>query len=211
MTAAGDRPRAFASPAAFRAWLAEHHADTDALVVRLWKVHARHRGLTYKDAVDEALCAGWIDGVRKSLDADSFSVRFTPRRKRSIWSQVNLRRIAELEREGRLLPAGKAALATRDPKREKLYSFEQRPKEPDRAVERAIAAVPAAAADWAKRPPWYRRTSTHWVTSAKRDETRARRLQTLVDACARGEPIEVLRPRPGVAKPKRPAAARRSR
>lgn len=185
-------PRAFRSAAAFRAWLAEHHATARELVVRCCKIHAAHRGVTYAEALDEALCYGWIDGVRRRVDADTFSVRFTPRKRRSTWSRVNIRHVERLTREGRMAKPGLAAFAAREEGRTGLYSFEQR----------AVKLAPGHAEEfrehadaWSyfqKQPPWYRRTSTHWVMSAKRAETRARRLATLIDYSARGRPIPPL-------------------
>src|SRR5262245_53465436 len=106
-------PVAFRSAARFRAWLERHHGTADALRVRLFKVHAAHRGMTYKEALDEALCFGWIDGVRHGLDADSFPIRFTPRRPNSIWSAVNIRRVGELQALGRMRPPGEKAFRAR--------------------------------------------------------------------------------------------------
>src|SRR5512147_1648704 len=105
----GAAPRRFATPAGFRAWLARHHATTDELVIRCYKVHASHLGMTYSEALDEALCHGWIDGVRRSVDEDTFSVRFSPRRTGSRWSHVNTRRARKLRAAGRMTPAGLAA------------------------------------------------------------------------------------------------------
>ncbi len=106
-------PRSFAGPREFRAWLEEHHARVTELLVRCWKTQARHRAMTYRQALDEALCLGWIDGVRRSLDEASFSVRFTPRKPKSAWSAVNVARVGELRAEGRMHPAGLAAFDAR--------------------------------------------------------------------------------------------------
>ncbi|HKA90431.1 MAG TPA: YdeI/OmpD-associated family protein [Haliangiales bacterium] len=190
------QPRAFASAAEFRAWLARHAGEPE-LVVRLYKTHARARGMTYKEALDEALCFGWIDGVRRSIDADTFSVRFTPRKPKSYWSAVNIRRARELEAEGRMAPAGLAAFRDRAVARER-YSFESRVRELGPAETKALRARARAWAYYQAQPPWYRRTSAFWVMSAKKAETRARRLAQLIAASEKGEPIGPLR-RPGKA------------
>jgi len=121
----GRKPRAFPGPAAFRAWLEEHHARTTELFVRCRKTQARHGGITYRQALDEALCLGWIDGVRHSLDETSFSVRFTPRKPQSAWSAINIARVGQLQKEGRMHPAGLAAFQARV---KTSYSYESRPR-----------------------------------------------------------------------------------
>ena len=142
-------------------------------------------GVTYAQALDEALCFGWIDGVRRSVDADSFSIRFTPRKPRSIWSRINVGHVDRLQKEGRMMPAGVAAFEARDEKRTGVYSFENRPKElPPEMLETFRANRPA----WTffeEQPPYYRRTMVYWILSGKKEETRARRLALLVDCCAR--------------------------
>jgi uncharacterized protein YdeI (YjbR/CyaY-like superfamily) len=162
------------------------------LVVRCCKIHAAHRGVTYAEALDEALCYGWIDGVRRSVDADTFSVRFTPRKPRSTWSRVNVRHVERLTREGRMAEPGLAAFAGRDDRRTGVYSFEQRSVKLGREYAREFRDNAAAWSYFQTQPPWYRRTSTHWVMSAKRAETRAKRLATLIDYSARGRPIPPL-------------------
>lgn len=186
-------PVSFKTPAALRAWLAKHHARAGELVMRVWKVHAATRGVTNSQAVDEMLCVGWIDGVRHAIDEDSFRVRFTPRKRTSNWSAVNIRRYGELEREGRVGPAGQAAFAARTDARSGVYSFEQaQPIELPPAMVKQLRANPQAWGFWQARPPWYRKTSAHWVMSAKQEATRARRLAVLVDCCARGAGIPPL-------------------
>lgn len=186
-------PVSFETPAALRAWLEKNHAKTGALVLRVWKVHAAARGVTNGQAVDEMLCFGWIDGVRHAIDEHSFRVRFTPRKATSIWSAVNIRRFGELDAQGRVTPAGRAAFAARTDERSRVYSFEQaQPVELPLAMVAQLRANPKAWAFWQARPPWYRKTSAHWVMSAKQDATRARRLATLVACCERGAAIPPL-------------------
>jgi uncharacterized protein YdeI (YjbR/CyaY-like superfamily) len=184
------RAKAFASPAAFRAWLARHHATTTELFVRCAKVGAG-RGLTYRQALDEALCMGWIDGVRHAWDADSFSVRFTPRKPRSEWSAVNIRRYRELLAEGRVRPPGRRAFESRV---KSAYSFESRPRTLAPAFLRRFRTSVRAFRFFEAQPPWYRRTCSFWVMSAKQPETRARRLARLISYSERGLGVPPLKP-----------------
>jgi uncharacterized protein YdeI (YjbR/CyaY-like superfamily) len=180
--------RTFRGPAAFRAWLEKRRDDRSELLVRCYKTHASHKGLTYRQALDEALCFGWIDGVRRSLDDVSFSVRFTPRKPRSAWSTVNIKRFRELQAEGRVHASGLAAFDVRVKSR---YSFETRPVVLAPAYLRRFRANRAAWRFFEEQPPWYRRTSVFWVMSAKREETRARRLALLI---AKSEAREAIPP-----------------
>jgi len=188
------QPLFFATPAAFRAWLAAHHASASELWVGFHKRGSGLPSLTWPESVDEALCFGWIDGVRRSVDATSYAIRFTPRRAKSTWSAINIARLSELAAAGRVEPAGAAAFARRSEAKSAVYSYEQRQAARlSAAEEKAFRAERAAWRDFERRPPWYRRTATHWVTSAKRAETRSRRLARLV-ACSRaGEPLPQLR------------------
>jgi uncharacterized protein YdeI (YjbR/CyaY-like superfamily) len=186
-------PTSFRSAAALRAWFVRHHANSEALSVRIWKAHALDRGIGYSDALDEALCFGWIDGVRHRLDDDSFSIRFSPRKPRSIWSAVNIRRARALERAGRMRPPGLAAFRARQAARSGIYAFEQKPRALSPSEAKAFRANARAWSYFKARPPWYQRTSTYWVVSAKRDETRSRRLELLIRRSARGEDIPPLR------------------
>ena len=176
-------PRGFRTPAAFRAWLERHHRTTPELVVRLYKLEFAGRGLTYGQALDEALCFGWIDGVRRSLDAESFSVRFTPRKPRSIWSRVNVAHVERLRAAGRMTEAGLAAYAARDEARTGIYSFERDAVELDPALARRFRANRGAWAYFQAQPAGYRRLNVFRVMSAKRAETRERRLDLLI-ACS---------------------------
>ena len=176
----------FASAAAFRAWLRKNHASVPELLIGFWKVHTGKPGLTYLEAVDEALCYGWIDGIKKRYDDDAFTHRFTPRRKRSIWSAINIRKAQALEKAGRMAEPGRAAFALRDPKRSRVYSFENRDRVLDPEYERRLRSNRKAWAFFEKQPPGYRRLMTHWIMSAKREETRERRLARLIAESARG-------------------------
>lgn len=182
----------FAGPAAFRAWLATNHASAGELYVRCAK--AGVPGLTYRQALDEALCIGWIDGVRHSIDAASFSQRFSPRRPRSAWSTVNIRRYRELLAEGRILPAGRTAFESGVKSR---YSFESRPKALAPALLRRFKAERDGWAFFESQPPGYRRLCCFYVMSAKQAVTRERRLGVLMAHSARGRRL------PGLDRPKR--------
>lgn len=180
------RPRAFRSAAAFRAWLERNHDKASELVLRCYKVHAKHRGLTYPEALDEALCFGWIDGVRRAHDADSFTQRFTPRRPGSNWSAVNIRRAKALEAAGRMHAAGLVAFNVRKTYRDRQDVF-------DAASLRRFRANPGAWAYFQQRPPGYRRLCALWVMDARREETRTKRLNQLIEYAERGEILPALR------------------
>ncbi len=197
-------PRAFRSAAAFRSWLDAHHATESELLVRCFKKEARRRGMTYAEALDEALCFGWIDGVRRSLDEHSFCVRFTPRKAKSYWSAVNRRHAERLEAEGRMHAAGRAAFGRAAEAEAGKYSFEGRPQELSPAFEKRLRARPRAWAFYQQQPPWYRRTSAFWVMSAKRAETRERRLLELIACSEEQRPVGPL----AWAKSARPARRR---
>lgn len=193
-----NAPRFFASAAAFSRWLAANHAKASELVVGLRKVHVVRRGLTYAEALDEALCWGWIDGVRRAHDADAFTVRFTPRKRGSIWSLVNVRHVARLEQEGRMRAPGRAAFAARDPDKTGVYAFERGAAELGAAAKRAFRAHAKAWSFWQAQPPGYRRSATHWVVSAKQETTRARRLAQLITDSAAGRRLaQLARPTKG--------------
>jgi uncharacterized protein YdeI (YjbR/CyaY-like superfamily) len=185
-------PRFFATPDAFREWLVKHHERRTELWVGFHRRATGRASITWDEAVEEALCVGWIDGIRKSVDDESYAIRFTPRKKASSWSAVNVRRVEQLLREGRMRPAGLAAFEARTAERTGIYSHEQARVRLDPEYERELRATPAAWEFWQSRPPGYRRTATWWVMSAKREETRRRRLATLVDDSANGRTIALL-------------------
>jgi len=178
-------PRAFRSAGALRAWLAANHRTTGELILRCYKKHAAHRGVTYPEALDEVLCVGWIDGHRRSLDADSYSIRLTPRTARSIWSRVNVAHAERLMAAGRMTGAGLKVFQGRDQSRTGLYSFERPPMKFEPRMTRQFRADTKAWAWFEAQPPSYRRLTTYWVMTAKRESTRERRLEKLIDASAR--------------------------
>ena len=175
------KPTYFRTPADFRAWLDANHEKASELLVGFHKKGSGRPSITWPESVDEALCFGWIDGVRRSLGETSYTIRFTPRRPTSIWSSVNVARVKELGKQGRLRPAGRRAFEARRAEKTGVYSFEQkRPARLSKEQEAALRANRRAAAFFDAQPPWYRRTATHWVIRAKRPETRARRLAQLI-------------------------------
>ena len=186
----------FRNPAAFRAWLRRNHCAESGLLVRIYKVHAAERGMTYAQALDEALCFGWIDGVRRSLDAESFTIRFSPRTPRSIWSRINVAHVERLIREGRMEKPGLAAFAARSEERTGVYSFERAAARLAPALERRFRAAAAAWKHFQAEAPWYRRTTTHWIMSGKKEETRLRRLELLIACSKKGVRIPALRREP---------------
>ena len=186
------KPTFFASAAAFRRWLERNHAEASELWIGFWKLGSGKKGLTYAEAVDESLCFGWIDGLRKRLDDHAFIQRFTPRRVRSIWSAINIAKVEALRTAGRMTQPGLAAYALRDPKRSYAYSFENRDRVFDPAYEGRFRAKKKAWTFFAAQPPGYRRIATHWVMSAKRAETRDRRFAQLITDSAAGRRIAAI-------------------
>jgi uncharacterized protein YdeI (YjbR/CyaY-like superfamily) len=183
---AASKLTAFKTPVQFRAWLAKNHKTSSELPLQIFKVHAADRGVTYAQALDEALCYGWIDGVRRSVDADSFSIRFTPRKPRSIWSRINVGHAERLIKAGRMTKAGLAAFEARDEKRTAVYAFENQPKELSPELAKIFKANKTAWTFFEKQAPYYRRIVSFWVMGGKQEATRARRLEALIECCARG-------------------------
>jgi uncharacterized protein YdeI (YjbR/CyaY-like superfamily) len=185
----------FPDPAAWRSWLARHHERRPHLWVGFHKRATGRPSITWPEAVDQALCFGWIDGIRKSIDEARYKIRFTPRRATSLWSKINIQRVAALTRQGLMQPAGLVAFGKR--KRTGVYSYEQtRRARLPLAFEQRFRAETAAWAYFQERPPWYRKAVTHWVVSAKKEETRERRLGLLIEHSSAGRLIPPLR-RPG--------------
>jgi uncharacterized protein YdeI (YjbR/CyaY-like superfamily) len=184
-------PAFYATPEEWRGWLEAHHADEREHWVGFHKVGSGHRSITWPEAVDHALCFGWIDGVRRRVDETSYTIRFTPRKATSRWSMVNVRRVGELTEAGLMHPAGAAAFAART--ETGTYSYEQRDAAAfDAEREARLRANAAAWEHWSAQAPWYRRTATHWVMSAKREDTRDRRLARLIEDSAAGRPVGPL-------------------
>ena len=178
----------FESAARFRDWLEAHAATETELIVGFYKVGSGKASLTWPESVDVALCFGWIDGVRNRLDDESYKIRFTPRRKSSIWSAINVAKVEDLIAQNRMQPAGLAAYAMRTKAKTGIYSFERAaPAELDAAQICRFKEHLQAWQYFESAPPGYKRTVTHWVTSAKQSATRERRLAQLIDACTAGK------------------------
>jgi len=188
------KPAFFASPDAFRAWLEKHHEQAQELWVGFHKKSSGQPSLTWPESVDAALCFGWIDGIRKSVSASSYTIRFTPRKPDSTWSAVNIKRAGELTKMGLMQSAGLKAFARRQDDKSAIYSYEQRKtaklsdvyEEKFRANKKAWDFFQAQA-------PWYRRTASFWVISAKKEETRLKRLAMLIQESGHGKSIVPLK------------------
>lgn len=185
--------RFFATPDELRDWFGANHQTADELWLGYYRKSTGYPSVDWPQAVDEALCVGWIDGVRRSVDATSFVQRFTPRRKGSTWSAINVAKVAALTEAGRMRPAGLAAFEARSDANTAIYSYEQPAAAFTPEEEARFQANTAAWADWQARPPSYRRAVTHWVTSAKQAATGARRLDTLIADSAAGRKVKPMR------------------
>jgi uncharacterized protein YdeI (YjbR/CyaY-like superfamily) len=182
--------RIFKNAAEFRRWLKSNHATVEEFWVGFYNQHSQQTSMRYPEAVEEALCFGWIDGLRQSVNETTYRVRFTPRKVRSNWSAVNIRRVQELKRLGRLAPAGLIAFTKRPEK--KLYSYETRPQKFSPTQEKCFMANGEAWEFFRAQAPWYRRIATYWVLSAKKEETRQKRLETLIGDSAAGRRLGMV-------------------
>jgi uncharacterized protein YdeI (YjbR/CyaY-like superfamily) len=180
----------FKSASDFRKWLEVHHTNSQELWVGFHKKSSGMLSITYPEALDEALCFGWIDGLRKNVNETSYKIRFTPRKAKSNWSLVNIKRAAELKKLGRMMSAGLKEFEAREKSR--TYSYETRPRELTGAYAAKLKANKKALEFFQQQPPWYQRTTTWWVVSAKKEETRERRLQTLIEDSAAGRRIGLV-------------------
>jgi uncharacterized protein YdeI (YjbR/CyaY-like superfamily) len=187
-------PTYFPSPAAFRAWLAQHHATATELVVGFHKTGTGTPSMTWTESVREALCFGWIDGIRRRVDEARYTIRFTPRKKGSIWSAVNVKHVEELAAAGLMQPAGLRAFEARSVAKSGVYAFEQEKVELPAPFVARFRKQKGAWAWFEEAAPSYRRPAVWWVISAKREETRERRLQQLTDCSAQGVRLPHLRP-----------------
>jgi uncharacterized protein YdeI (YjbR/CyaY-like superfamily) len=187
------KPAFFQSAADFHAWLDKNHATANELLVGFYKKESG-RGITYPEALDLALAFGWIDGVRKRIDEEAYTIRFTPRKPDSIWSTVNTKRVQQLISQGLMQPAGLRAFRGRDERKTRQYSYEREHQKLDPALEAALRANNNASRFFDAQPPGYRKIAIFWVTSAKKEETRARRLAHLIERSASGSRIDLLKP-----------------
>jgi uncharacterized protein YdeI (YjbR/CyaY-like superfamily) len=181
-------PTFFPTEADFRRWLAANHATSPELLVGFWKKGSGKPSIDWPQARDQALCFGWIDGIRKSLGDDAYAIRFTPRRKGSIWSKVNVARFEALRAAGLMTPAGERAYEENKHK-SGVYSYENELKQLTADEEKLFRKNKAAWNDWEKRPPSYRKTVLGWITSAKKPETRAKRLDEVIAVSAEGRRV----------------------
>jgi uncharacterized protein YdeI (YjbR/CyaY-like superfamily) len=188
-----QKPTFFRSPAELQQWFATFAATASELWVGFYKQGTGEPSITWPQSVAEALCCGWIDGVRKGIDAASYMIRFSPRRPSSVWSSVNIQRAEALIAAGRMTPAGLAAFAARKENKSGIYSYEQRRAELEEPYSSMLAAQPAAWDSFHAQSPAYRKAVNWWIVSAKREATRLRRLEKLVDYSARGELIPEMR------------------
>ena len=187
-------PKFFKWPAAFRNWLEVYHATAKELWVGFYKKSSGKPSITWPESVDEALCFGWIDGLRKNIDEDSYMIRFSPRKPGSIWSAVNMGNAERLIKEGRMQPAGLKAYEARKENRSGIYSYEQRSPE---LVEPYLGKLKRNKKAWGffqAQPPSYRKTINWWIVSAKKEETRVKRLEQLIEESAAGRRIGLLTP-----------------
>jgi uncharacterized protein YdeI (YjbR/CyaY-like superfamily) len=188
------RPIFFATAAALRRWLGRHHDTAREVLVGFHKVGSGRRSLTWPDAVDEALCVGWIDSVRKGLDADRYAIRLTPRRPRSYWSKKNIASARRLIRAGRMQPAGLAAFESRRGERSGAYAFEREGPQFEGALAKRFRANRAAWDFYTAQPPGYQKVMRHWVMTAKMPQTRLKRLDRLIEVSARRERVDLMAP-----------------
>lgn len=203
----------FTSPEQWRDWLHRHHATETEVLVGFHKVATRKPTLTWPQSVDEALCYGWIDGRRTGVDETRYTIRFTPRKATSTWSAVNIKRVAELEAEGRMQPAGRDAFARRKEHRSGTYSYEQRPEAFDGAMLATFRKAKGAFRYFEAQAASYRRAAIWWVISAKQEATRERRLAHLIEVSAEGRWLEQMvkytKPRRGAASATREESPRK--
>jgi uncharacterized protein YdeI (YjbR/CyaY-like superfamily) len=193
------QPIFFTTPAAFRTWLEQHYATTQEVWVGFYKKASGEQSITWPESVDQALCFGWIDGIRKRIDDQRYMIRFTPRRRGSNWSLVNIKRAQELTEQGLMQPTGLAAFQARQENRLGQYSYEQRPDTLPEPYEQLLRQNPTAWAFFQAQSPSYRKAAIWWVVSAKTEATRLKRLNQLSEASAEGRKI------PPFAGPSKPA------
>ena len=182
-------PRFFKTPSAFQKWLAANYGKSKELWVGFYKKNSGKPSITWPESVDEALCFGWIDGIRKNIDAESYKIRFTPRKPSSVWSAVNMRNVERLIKEKRMQPAGLKAFAARKEYRSGIYSYEQRSPE---LVEPYLGKLKRNKAAWKffqAQPPGYRKVMNWWIVSAKQEATRLKRLEKLIEASEKGQRV----------------------
>lgn len=179
----------------FRKWLEKNNNKVDELYLGFYKVHTKKKSITYQQALDEALCVGWIDGIRKSIDDGSYKIRFTPRRKGSKWSEVNIKRAKELRKSGRMKPDGLKVFEIRKKYNKIKYSYEERIEALSPKYEQIFRKNKNAWKYFNNQAPYYKRTVSFWVMDAKKEETRQRRLNTVISDCEKKKKLDLLNPK----------------
>ena len=185
----------FSSQEGVRKWLVKNHSAASELFVGFHKKSSGKKGTRYSEALDEALCFGWIDGVRRSVNAESYVIRFTPRKSKSIWSLVNVRHVERSQKAGKMAEPGLKAFAAREQHRPGIYSFEQKRPGLGAKYKKLFSANTRAWEFFRKQAPWYQRTAGYWVSGAKQEETRMRRLAKLMEVSADGRRLDQLTPK----------------
>jgi uncharacterized protein YdeI (YjbR/CyaY-like superfamily) len=186
------KPIFFPSQAELRKWFEKNHLKEKELIVGFYKSGTGKPTITWPQSVDEALCFGWIDGVRKSIDDESYMIRFTPRKPGSNWSAINIKKIEELTKQGLMYPAGLEAFSRRQEKKSKIYAYEKEPVALSKAYEKLFKANKKAWAWFQSQAPSYQKVATHWIMTAKQESTQQSRLQTLITDCEAGRKLKHL-------------------
>jgi len=185
-------PAYFATQQDFREWLEKNHDKVSDLWVGYYKVSTGKPSITWSQSVDQALCFGWIDGIRKSVDKESYCNRFTPRKSKSVWSGINIRKVEEMNKRGLMHPAGLAAFEKRNDQKSAIYSYENRPEKLHPDYENLIKLHPKAWEFFRLQSPSYQKTAIYWVMSAKQEATRIKRMNELISDCEAGIKIKPL-------------------
>lgn len=186
------KPIFFKNADEFRKWLEKNHLQENELLVGFWKVKTGKPSITWSESVDEAICFGWIDGVRKSIDEDSYTIRFTPRKPTSIWSAINIKKVEELAALKKMKPAGIAAFEKRKAHKSAIYSYEKAPEKLSEDFLQQFKANKAAWKYFEAMPPSYRKPAIHWVMTAKQENTRIKRMSELINDSANGKKVKSL-------------------
>ena len=188
------RPKFFKTPASFRRWLEANHDSAPELLVGFYKKHTGKPSIDWNESVDQALCFGWIDGIRRRIDEDAYQIRFTPRKPGSVWSEKNTRRVAELQREGAMHPSGLEVFEARDKAKSDRYARQREIVELGTTYDKAFKKNKKAYAFFRDQAPSYQRAVCAWVMSAKKEETRQQRLATLIERSKNGQRLNLLSP-----------------
>ena len=183
------KPKFFATQADFRRWLEKNYDKETELLVGFYKVGSGKPSMNWSESVDQALCFGWIDGVRRKIDGESYSIRFTPRRVKSVWSAINIKKVEELTEKGLMRAAGLAAFAKRDENKSAIYAYENKPTEFSEELEKMFRANESAWEFFEKQANGYRKLMMFWVMSAKQNSTQIKRLEKLIEASAGGKKL----------------------